>query len=388
MKVKKFKGRDLKQVMEEIKRVLGEDALILSTRTKGEEIEVLAAVDFDWEKVESEQPRMGIELVEKLKESDTFPLSVSEKENGVEYMEKVLLEIEELKGAVFTYIKRYQELEELKKELSDIKRLLSQRVGIFSLVESLDEETWVLISRLKEMEVEDSLLERLVAEIKKNELLPPVAVAEHFISSVMKVAEYKPEPGIPNVFVGPTGVGKTTTIAKIASILKFFSDKDVAVVSIDTYRIGATEQLKIYSELIGTDFYVANTPAEFMQAVDLSEDRIILVDTAGRSPGDEIRLNELSAFLSGVEDYRLLLLIPYGARFKEALRIVESFSVKKPDGLILTKLDEAAVFGLPLNLSFFLDVPVFYVTTGQRVPEDIEVASAGKMAKLILGMGD
>jgi len=387
VKVKKFKGRDFKEVMEEIKRVLGDDALILSTKTKGGEVEVLAAVDFDWERVEEEEPRTGIDFLERLKHSDAPPFSASEK-GGNEHMEKVLLEIEELKEAVFTYVKRYQELESLKRELSDIKRLLSQKVSLFSFVESLDEEALAVVSRFKEMEVEDRVVEKLVAEIKKNELLPARAVAEHFISSAVRVADYRPEPGIPQVFVGPTGVGKTTTVAKVASILKFFSGEEVAVISIDTYRIGATEQMRIYSELIGTDFYVANTPAEFSQAVEIAGNRVVLVDTAGRSPNDEIRLKELSAFLSEVEDYRLLLLMPYGARFREALRIVESFSLKRPDGFILTKLDETEVYGLPLNLSFFFDVPIVYITTGQRVPEDIETASAGKIASLILNTGD
>ncbi len=387
MKVKRFKGKDFKKVMEEIRRVLGDDALILSTRTKGDEVEVLAAVDFDWEKVESEQPRTGIDLLEKLKESDTSPMSVSQ-EKREEYIEKVLIEMEELKNAVVAYIKRYQELEGLRKELTDIKRLLAQKVSLFSLVESLDEEALVVISRLKEMEVEDSVLEKLISEIKKNELLPAAAVAEHYISSVIKTAKYDPEPNIPNIFVGPTGVGKTTTIAKVASLLKFFSGKEIATVSIDTYRIGATDQMRIYSDLIGVDFYIANTPSEFSQVMNFVKGKVVLVDTAGRSPKDEVRLNELSAFLSEVDEYKLFLLIPYGARFKDALKIVESFSLKKPDGLILTKLDETDIFGLPLNLSFFLDVPILYVTTGQRVPEDIEVADAGKITRLILDMGE
>ncbi len=383
MKVRKFRGKDFKEVMEEIKKTLGEDALILSTKTENDMVEVLAAVDFDWDKIEDETPRKGIDIIEEIKASENSLDGNITKSHG---WDKILVEIEEIRNTLVSYAKKYRELERLKKDISEIKKLLSKGVNLLDVYESLDEEAFSLFLRLREMEVEDNIIKKIFSEIKETKSLPARSVADRFISNSIKTAKFEPLPGVPNVFVGPTGVGKTTTIAKIASILKFFSGIEVAIISIDTYRIGAIDQMKIYADLLDIDFFTADTPSEFMGLINRLKDRIILVDTAGRSPKDEIRMSELSAFLSNVEEYKLYLLISYNCRLKEAIKVVESFSLKKPDGLILTKLDETDIFGLPLNLSVFLNIPIVFVTTGQKVPEDIETPDVRKMSRLILGL--
>jgi len=371
VKIRKYRGRSVPEVMLRIKEELGEDAIILSKREKDGVVEVLAAVDVAID----EEPRKKIDLVEAVKEA---PPSV---EADAPQMDRLLVEIEELKKLIYRQSARDREIEELKKEIASIKGLLQSSSGVPF---QWDEELLPIYNRLREMEVEDRVLSFVMKKVAEEELLDPKVVCREVLAHMIKTSSFSPREGVPVVFSGPPGVGKTTTLAKLASILKLFEGRDVGVVSIDTYRIGAVDQLKIYSEILGVDFYTANTPEEFERIVDVLKDRVILVDTAGRSHKDSVRLEEMVSFLERVGDYFLLVLLPFNLRLKEALKVVEGFSTKKPDGLVLTKLDEAEVYGLPVNISWFLDIPILFVTTGQRVPEDIEQADPDKLASYVL----
>ena len=371
MKIRKFRGNSIREVMLKIKEVLGEDAIILSTKKLENGVEVLAASDISID----EEPRNKIDLIEAVKEAPPEP----EEEKG--QIDRLLVEIEELKKIIYRQVERQKELDELKKEIAAVKSLIQ---GVSVPFAGLNEELLPIYNRLKEMELDDKVIGFVMNKVAEEELLPPKAVCEEVLSKIIKTASFTPKEGIPVIFSGPPGVGKTTTLAKLASILKLFEGRRVSVVSIDTYRIGAVDQLKTYADILGLDFYTADTPEEFEKVVEVLKDDIILVDTAGRSHKDTVRLEEMMAFVGRVEDYVLLILLPYNLRFKEAVKVVEGFSTKKPDGFILTKLDEAEVYGLPVNLSWYMDVPILFVTTGQRVPEDIEEADARRMASYIL----
>lgn len=187
--------------------------------------------------------------------------------------------------------------------------------------------------------------------------------------------------------VGPTGVGKTTTIAKLAANYRLKEKRRVGLITVDTYRIAAVEQLRTYADIIDLPMQVVSTPREMREAVGRMDDLdMILLDTAGRSPKDEVRIQELRAFLSEAEadEVHLVLSSVAGARVLE--QTAERFAAVGTTALILTKLDEATGLGNILPLVRTSGLPLSYLTNGQNVPDDIEVAESMRVARLILGM--
>ncbi|MCS7066431.1 MAG: flagellar biosynthesis protein FlhF [Fimbriimonadales bacterium] len=187
--------------------------------------------------------------------------------------------------------------------------------------------------------------------------------------------------------VGPTGVGKTTTIAKLAAIHALDYNREVALLSLDTYRIGAIEQLRTYAGIMNLPLHVAAGVEEAREGLELFRAcELVLIDTVGRSQRDEAHLHELHAALAplNAQVYLVLSATTDAAALEEAF---QRFSIFDPEALILTKVDEAVRFGGCINLCVRHPLPLAYFTTGQRVPEDIRVADARWLAcKLIEGL--
>lgn len=186
--------------------------------------------------------------------------------------------------------------------------------------------------------------------------------------------------------IGPTGVGKTTTIAKLAANLKLHEKRRVGLITIDTYRIAAVEQLKKYADIIGSNLRIVGSPDELRSAVaSMSDCEHILIDTAGRSPKDTLKIHELKNFLaSAAPDETHLVLTTTAAQ--ECIELaIDRFSEVPIDRLIFTKLDEAPHVGVVLNVLQKVNKPLSYVTTGQTVPDAIEVGHARRLAQMILG---
>jgi len=187
--------------------------------------------------------------------------------------------------------------------------------------------------------------------------------------------------------VGPTGVGKTTTIAKLAAIYRLKEKRRVGLITVDTYRIAAVEQLRTYADIIDLPMQVVSTPREMREAVRrLDGLDLILMDTAGRSPRDEIKIQELKSFLTeaGADEVHLVLSSVAGARTLQ--QTAEQFATVGTTALILTKLDEATGMGSLLPLMRKSRLPLSYLTNGQNVPDDIETADSARLARLVLGM--
>lgn len=188
--------------------------------------------------------------------------------------------------------------------------------------------------------------------------------------------------------VGPTGVGKTTTVAKLAATFKLKQSKRVELITLDTYRIAAVDQLRTYAGIIGVPLHVASTPEQAGEAVRAcTEADVILIDTAGRSPSDEGRLNELRAMLRAAKPHETHLVLSAAASEAAMARVVERFDRIDSDRIIVTKLDEAVTFGVLLNLPRLAGKPLSFITTGQEVPHQIEVGRAPRLAELVLGEG-
>jgi flagellar biosynthesis protein FlhF len=184
--------------------------------------------------------------------------------------------------------------------------------------------------------------------------------------------------------VGPTGVGKTTTIAKLAA-LAYKHGAPVALITIDTFRIGGVEQLRTYSSIMGVPLTVASNPAELVKALAVHSDkRLIFIDTAGQSPNDQKRLRELNSFLNVDPAIETHLCLSATTRDKELSQTIAKFGILPVSRVIFTKLDESESFGCMVNVHMRDKFPISYLTNGQRVPEDIEIASSGKIADLVV----
>ena len=191
------------------------------------------------------------------------------------------------------------------------------------------------------------------------------------------------------LFIGPTGVGKTTTIAKLAGRYCVEEKKKVALLTADTYRIAAAEQLRTYANILETPFRIIYTPEELQAAVeDYWDCDYIFIDTAGRSHQntDQLeKMKEMVAALKRPESYQVFLVLSATTKYRDLQKIADCYGKIADFELIFTKLDETEAVGNLLNMKLYTGAPVAYVTCGQNVPDDMEVFNPQKTVKQILG---
>ena len=191
------------------------------------------------------------------------------------------------------------------------------------------------------------------------------------------------------LFIGPTGVGKTTTIAKLAGRYCVEEKKKVALLTADTYRIAAAEQLRTYANILETPFRIIYTPEELQAAVeDYWDCDYIFIDTAGRSHQntDQLeKMKEMVAALKRPESYQVLLVLSATTKYRDLQKIADCYGKIADFELIFTKLDETEAVGNLLNMKLYTDAPIAYVTCGQNVPDDMEAFNPQKTVKQILG---
>ena len=190
-------------------------------------------------------------------------------------------------------------------------------------------------------------------------------------------------------FVGPTGVGKTTTIAKVASKLKVEQGKKVAFLTADTYRIAAAEQLRTYANILDTPLNIIYSPEELNQAVEKLEDfDVILVDTAGFSHKNVEQKEDIRRLIKSVDvkyDSEVYLVLSATTKYKDLIEISDVYKEISNYKIIFTKLDETTTYGSILNIKLYSNAEVSYITNGQNVPDDLEVFNSQKIVKRLLG---
>jgi flagellar biosynthesis protein FlhF len=185
--------------------------------------------------------------------------------------------------------------------------------------------------------------------------------------------------------IGPTGVGKTTTIAKLAANYRLKLGRKVGLITIDTYRIAAVAQLRTYAEILGVPLKAALTAGELHEAIQALRDMdVVLIDTAGRSQHNQIQIGELRSFMGAARPDQMHLVVSATASRACTQSVLDQFGPLGANHLIVTKLDEAGTFGVFLNVSSAEGMPLSYVTTGQGVPNDISRANADHLAECIL----
>jgi len=283
------------------------------------------------------------------------------------------------------------------RQLNTIQQMMSQLTR--SSVQKTDEipgELFQLYTELIDVEVEEDLARDLIHQLKQTaspEKLADAATSKARLRTMVEgeircAAPIVAAPGRRRVvaLVGPTGVGKTTTIAKLAANFRLRDGIRMGLVTVDTYRIAAVEQLRTYAEIIDLPMKVVTSPREMRRALDeLSGLDLVLIDTAGRSPRDELKIQELKSLLAEAQVDEVHLVLSMVASPKSLQATAEKFAPAGTTAMILTKLDEAVGMGSLLSVARRVPLPVSYLTTGQDVPDDIEHASARRIARLILG---
>lgn len=288
--------------------------------------------------------------------------------------------------------------DEVASRLDTLQRMVENlsRTSHFRGGEEIPSELFEIYTQLIDADMEDEIARELVFALRQAGTPEQIedAEASHALLSAMVETEIRctspiqPLPGQRKVvaLVGPTGVGKTTTIAKLAANFRLRDGIKMGLVTVDTYRIAAVEQLRTYAEIIDLPMKVVTSPVEMRQALDeLAGLDLVLIDTAGRSPRDEPKIQELKSMLEEANVDEIHVVMSLTASVRSIRMTCEQFQAVAPTALILTKLDEAAGMGSLLSVSKQVSLPVSYLTTGQDVPEDIEPADASRMTRLVLG---
>lgn len=246
-----------------------------------------------------------------------------------------------------------------------------------------------LIGRGVEPAIAASLARRVQGRLRREEGRPPEEVARAVLADHLGLpATVQLEPGAHRVvaLVGPTGVGKTTTLAKLAAHWALVRERQVAVITADTYRIAAVEQLRTYCELIRVPLVVAQSPEDVQAALEAHRAAdLVLVDTAGRSHRNPGQMDDLRRYLAALRPDETYLVLSLTASAADSEAVAQAYEPLGYDRLLFTKLDEAVQPGAVVNLRARTRRPLSYVTTGQNVPDDIEVASPERLLPLLLG---
>lgn len=283
-------------------------------------------------------------------------------------------------------------IEQLESEVQNLKAMIAQlaKQGVAVVPDTTPDSStpdnhW--LSLLRQAEVEESIAHELLRSVPENALSESTLhslVAERLVTSgAITLQEAQPKVVM---LVGPTGVGKTTTIAKLAAQYALLQKRRVGLITIDTYRIAAVEQLRTYSQIIDVPIRVVYSSNELPAAVrEFAGMDIVFVDTAGRSQRNTMQIGELKACCERLSTCEVHLVLSSTTKTRDLYDIVERFSVMPLHRVIWTKLDESTTFGNMLNVAVKHPLPISYVTTGQRVPEDVEVAEANKLASLVVG---
>ncbi len=283
-----------------------------------------------------------------------------------------------------------QRLHETQKSLEQFKTSSMNRLHEAREVESTSWHDLVNQTGLPE-NIARKLLKKLACLATPKELTDPQASRLLLLSLIEQELNLSRPvqiaPGTPQIvaLVGPTGVGKTTTLAKLAAQARLREHRKVGLITVDTFRIAAVEQLKTYAEIMELPMRVVSSPAEMRSAMDdYATMDLVLIDTSGRSPYDELKNQELKAILAEAHAHEIHLCISMASDPRSTTMIASKFITIGANQLILTKLDEIQDYGAVLATNLNSTLPLSYLTTGQEVPDHLERAAASRIARLIL----
>lgn len=383
MTAKIFKAKSIQEAIGQIKAEMGADAMILSTRRlpRGarnpygtDMFEVTAAPPGAGNEVsESQGVESRHEGIDKWLTRDTSATEATAAPN---------LAMEGLRSELVT--------------IKDMLFLFNQTSGIPDFLQ-MHPECLNLYTRL----VRAGISEKRVGQLMKKAggfsggtKVSAEQIAKNIIREIFSVVQVCDPFGADNgsrqvaAFIGPTGVGKTTTIAKLSAELSLKHKKRVGIISIDSYRIGAVEQLRTYADIMGLPCLPAFSAEDFQHALARMENRdIILVDTAGQSHLDMDRMRELGRLMAGQTTISNHLVLSATIKREDMQEAAKNFSTLAPRSYVFTKVDETRTRGGLIDQVMEVSLPVSYITNGQRVPEDIMGATQKRILQLVIGEG-
>lgn len=379
MRLKTYVVNNMTEAIPMIKRDLGPDALILNTKQiktggylgffKKDKLEVIAAVE-----PATSEPRRNVVPIKpeiQILEEEVSENSVSiEPENPAE--------------------KTDENLDELMNELKSLKQFMFQAIDDDRLPEVLKALNKKFNAQGITEEVQSEIMAKLMLVLEKHphtteEKLQILAKRE----IIKLINAHKKRPSRRKVdiicFIGPTGVGKTTTIAKIAADYLLSEDKKVGLITSDTYRIAAVEQLKTYAGILNIPIRIVESSADLSVAMeDLSDCDIILMDTAGRNYQQKQYIDDLKQMLPDSKRIQINLVLSLTSKYEDMTKIIDNFDSIVMDQLILTKKDETSSSGAILNLIYHYSIPIRYIANGQNVPDDILTVTPELIANFVL----
>ena len=427
MTINKFQARTESEAVEKAKKEMGPEVVIMNVRTvkpkgmfrafKGVTYEVTAAL----EEAEPKQPvvkeQVAVKQPERINltadEQIQIPFAPPQKQALEQQAEKVLLQIQK-QGEI--EVSQNQDdgkkihSSAIEKRLDSLQSLLEERISAEKANQEDDmvnpddgkaKESFsfvkMLYQTLLDNEVHEKYANQVLDELEK--VTSKGTSIDYILSHIyqkliLKFGQPKPieldgEKPLVVFFIGPTGVGKTTTVAKIASRYKVDEGKKAAFLTADTYRIAATEQLRTYANILDMPLTIVYSPEETKDAVDkLSDCDLIFVDTAGFSHKNEAQCEDVKNLIESVSgDYmtEVYLVISATTKYRDLQDICDIYQRFTDYKLIFTKLDETSCYGNLLNIHLYSGASLSYTTNGQNVPDDIEVFDTQKVVKKLLG---
>lgn len=281
-------------------------------------------------------------------------------------------ELTELKSAISKLSdgKSSEVAMKLEEELMPYKEILSGN-------DFTEEEAWKMLREVKNSLSRDDLRDKF--KIEKN--LKDLLKSKIIVSGPIKIGHKKKVV----IFAGPTGVGKTTSLAKLGALLALKEQKRVAFVTIDTYRIAATEQLKKYAEIMKIPIYVVSDQKEFKQIIDKEKAEVLLVDTSGRSHKNTLKISELKSYADQVDvELEKILCVSAATKKRDLMDILKAYEPLEVDNILITKVDETSYVGNIVDVADKYNKPISYVANGQEVPNDIFVANGEKLLNMMI----
>ncbi|WP_352416881.1 flagellar biosynthesis protein FlhF [Clostridium tertium] len=378
MLIKKYLVKNMNEALTRIRYELGKDAIIISQRKVRESgikgyfkpklIEVTAALENN-----------------KIEKKNKFNVENKNEIDFKDSLDSIKKIIDDRKDSKFDKSQQLNKeinltnTDNIKEEVKEIKDLLNTVIKNTNKEEEKD----IVLEYLKDIDIDDELIKEVLTD-KYDNIDEFKTYFKELLENEIQVCTESLSGKV--VLVGPTGVGKTTTIAKLAGRLALIEKKKVGLITIDTYRIGAVEQLKTYAEIMNIPFKVVITLKEMENAVSELEDcDVILIDTTGRSSKNTMQISELRAFTQKVNADHIALVISGTTKNRDIQTIINGYSEIGYEKMIITKLDETSSYGCIYNIIKKAQKPIAYITTGQNVPDDIRIPLKSEISKLILG---
>jgi flagellar biosynthesis protein FlhF len=361
MQIKKFKAKTLKEAIAQMKLEFGDEAIVMSTKvidTVNDGVdqkffEITASVD----------DNESLELVEKSRED---------------------VKIQDFQSEMKKLTEKIYGVSSGSKTSTDRKTVKKNKL-------QNKNELYSIKQQLLDKDIDEHIADTVISKIDQYAPFVDEANKEEYIlstiASLVPTSEFELSKGNkPKVIslVGPTGVGKTTCIAKLAVISKILHNLDIGLISIDTYRLGALDQLKIFSEISNIDFLVAYEPNDIPKFVKKFRKKdIVFIDTVGRSQNNPKLLNSINDFLKKVKVDETYLVLNSTSDYKVMADVADKFTSLNYDAFIFSKLDEAISFGNIINLVHQFNIPIKYLTNGQVIPDDIIAADSEFIANMV-----